>query len=135
MDLNKYLDEMKDVGDKATEAPWRAVNEIDPNPIFLKTWGPDYKTMWWIQAGHAFGEGGNSPTSSTLKNITPKETMMNEKNVKFIATARNNWNKILEMNSVLLEVVEFYYSNSGLMQRHPALRAIEKCREIVRGDK
>lgn len=82
----KILDDIKARINATTPGQWRYVNEIDPNPIFLKTWGPDYKTMHFVQCG---GEN-DTPTSSTLRNITPKQTMMTEGDAKFCAHAHQD---------------------------------------------
>lgn len=75
------IKELKALAEKATKGPWRVVNEIDPNPIFLETWGPDYKTMWWVQRG---GEN-DPPHTSTLENVTPKQTFLKKETAQYLA--------------------------------------------------
>lgn len=97
-DTDKCLASVKARAAAATPGPWRLVNEIDPNPIFLNTWGPNYKTVFYIQAGYGFGEGGNSETFSSLINITPPHiTHLSMADAAFIAHARTDIPRLVAM--------------------------------------
>lgn len=137
--IKAFLERMKEVGGRAFRAPWRRVNEIDPNPIFLETHGPDYKTIFFIQAG---GEG-DGPNFSSLRNITPKITMMSDADVKFIVHARNNWDRLIRMNEILLAACEqigtittadYRFNNEQLLRAriNDAYEAISQCEELVK---
>lgn len=138
---------MKDVGDKATPGPWFCdwgnweveTRHEDYFRFTICPLCPDSRTSECYRDNQLaqedpenYGYLKENYPENEIKNVS-KHRWNGPIDGEFIATARNNWNKILEMNRVLLEAVEFYYSNSGLMQRHPALRAVEKCREIVGG--
>lgn len=101
---------LKELWSKTTPGDWRVINEVDPNPIFLKTWGPDYKTVHYIQCGHPLGEGGNSPTQCSLRNITtPHKTHISKPDASFMAFAHNS------VPQILAEVERLRAENSRLM--------------------
>lgn len=94
----KPIDAIKARMNAATSGDWRYVKEIDPNPIFLKTWGPNYKTMHFVQCG-----GENDPY--TLRNITPKRTMMMEGDAKFCAHAHQDIPRLVRALEYLYDLV------------------------------
>lgn len=92
----KALDEIKARYKATTSGDWRYVNEIDPDPIFLKTWGPNYKTMHFVQCG-------SENDAYTLRNITPKRTMMMEGDAKFCAHAHQDIPRLVRALEVAIE--------------------------------
>lgn len=106
--LERAIQESKEREEKATKGPWRVVNEIDPNPIFLETWGPEYKTMWWIQRG---GEN-DTPIHSNLENVSPKQTFLRKETAEFIAASRTwepKWREMVQLSLSTFLVLKIQY--------------------------
>lgn len=139
--LTAFLEEMKEIGEKATPGPWSSTyrqydTKEDVDDMVFKD-----KDGAWM--GHSYGDRDSSKfTNSTAKN-----------NTKFIATARNNWDKLIKMNEVLLEACKFsekaldaikYDLNAGVYTleddefetvftvRDNAHRALQECEEMIK---
>lgn len=124
--LTQKLAELKEIADRVTRGPWRYVNEIDPNPIFLQTWGPNYKTMHFVQAG---GEN-DTPISSSLRNITPKITFLPKPDAEFIAQSRTIVPQLLqalEVATSALSALEQMGNDYSEVKSKEALSQIRKC--------
>ena len=123
--LTAFLEEMKKIGENATKAPWAVCGEYKKTSDYLVS-TPDGR-KWRID-----------------------DAIYHEKshNAEFIATARNNWDRLIKMNQILLEACEFYshneeFENLKELYKHDkskvvvdfygdiARKAIEKCKEII----
>lgn len=74
-----------------------------------------------------------SEVTSSDGDIWWQMSMLNaENNSAFIATARNNWDKLVEMNKALLGALEWYEDDGGNSKMGDIARAaIDKCEKIV----
>lgn len=126
--IQEYLAQVKKRCEEANSGVWRYVNEIDPNPIFLETWGPDYKTMHFVQTG---GE-------DTLRNITPKITMMEKADAVLVAHCKQDLPKMVEALERAIEQRNYFMGQSGFRDNGLELRTErenEELRKILLGEK
>lgn len=86
--LTAFLEEMKKIGENATKAPWAVCGEYKKTSDYLVS-TPDGR-KWRID-----------------------DAIYHEKshNAEFIATARNNWDRLIKMNQILLEACEHIENN------------------------
>lgn len=113
--LTTFLEEMKKVGENATPAPWTK-GCLESNYKVLDSHGS------FIVTGYATGPAHTD--------VDGYDGIIND--ATFIATARNNWDRLIKMNEILLEACEWYGETEyGNKDNKLARKAIEKCKEII----
>lgn len=94
-----FFTRTKELARKVTERPWRVKNELDPNPIFEQMHGKEYKTMFYIQARGI----DDTPSFSTLTNVTPAKTHISQVNAEYIVHCVNNFEKVCELLEITIK--------------------------------
>lgn len=138
-DLSAFLDEMQAIGRRAPDGPWKMVVVTKEEGNKHKSWYGvrvclDLKPIKNIKGGlksrYAYG---------VLRGVKSDENP--EATCTFAATARNNWDRLIQMNRVLLKAVENVISKDRI-RGYPTgteylavlddtRTAIDKCKEIV----
>lgn len=114
MTLTEYLQSLKDVGDKATKGPWKFSCDFPTEGDYGFTCDGIFHPVRFM--GITFHELGD---------------------VDFIATARNEWDRLIKMNEVLLKGLLKYtdsdqWAGHGLSESQ-AIDALKECEGLMSG--
>lgn len=114
-EILSYLQKMQEIGDAATKGPWEYV-------------GADR----FIYDGQTFVQEKENGTMLIIGSYKQHAHGIGE----FIATSRNEWNKLLEMNSVLLAAMELIFTVEAyapIAYKSEARTALDAVSKIVEG--
>lgn len=127
--IDSYLRKIEERCEKATKGEWVLVNELDPNPIFLETWGPDYKTMWYVQTGHntKWWQENHGRNFSDLRNIIPAKTHCSKEDAEFIAHSRTDIPTLVKLLRLVISQRNRYIDTLWGNEIALALREMNHC--------
>ena len=94
-----YLQKMQEIGDRATPGPWFGTRDLSTFDVSEDN--DDCKRI--VQIGNNYDKNYDD-----IEEHNDEEFSRRYNNTEFIATSRNEWNKLLEMNGVLLGALEYY---------------------------
>lgn len=100
--LSAFLEEMKKVGENATPGPWRndcGNGEVETEAYRVKICNRAGNYDRKVATERIWCSGVPEEAANLLK-------YDNEEDMNFIATARNNWEKLIKLNEILLEACE-----------------------------